>query len=79
MVKPELGAEGTELEIQILGKRCPAMVIPEGPTTRKTCGLEHEASGAEKIVARIATGSRVARRGESGHAGASCNHSWLER
>ena len=31
MVKPEHGADGTELEIQILGERKPATVIPESP------------------------------------------------
>ncbi len=31
MVKPEHGVEGTELEIQILGERYPATVIPESP------------------------------------------------
>jgi dimethylglycine dehydrogenase len=31
MVRPEYGAEGTELEIQILGERYSATVIPESP------------------------------------------------
>jgi dimethylglycine dehydrogenase len=31
MVSPELGDEGEQFEIEILGKRYPAMVIPESP------------------------------------------------